>query len=270
MKRLLALLLFSTPLWILSAQNIVRLDLAFGKKADEFVSKIVAMQDSARLINVDHMMTLDIKSFDLEKYIAAFDKLDLRDSIEKAKIHYYGGWLDGCPIIYMSDGEDLDYIDWESFAKYDLVNYFEVEDSPEGYFQLIVYKIIGQRFALYWHSNYGEVHIVCTAERLNKIYELMGKRLGKRKVDDPLVYERDYTPKFAINKDSCTISVYTFSPFGGLLLNTFSVKRSSPYYSFWPFDNLYRHDYTVKKSVRHTITILEQKWILKYHCGILF
>jgi len=261
MKKFFVPVLFSATLLALCAQMSCVADRAFSKKADEFISRILTIQNSAKLVkDADGLMTLNLESFDVERYIASFDKLDLGNNLKNFKVHYVGGFFAGYPMFYVQEGEFLPIKD-----NHDPVKYFNVEDSPEGYLQLLVYHIIGERFALLWHSNYEEKHIICTPERLNAVYEARNNsEYGGRKIIDSLVFERNYAPTFTVNKDSLTISVYTFSPFGGgLNLESYSIKRASPFTAFPPSGG---------KMIPppHTITELESKNIMKYDCGIMF
>lgn len=270
MRVLFLSMLFSTVVRLLHAQDATSGSLpGFGQRADDFVSKILAIQSSGRLIQVQDDIfknfkkwTLDTSNFDVKNYVAAFDKLDLKDEIQNVKIYYMGGFYGGYPCVYLSELLCVDYSGTLDFLKrHDVVNHFETEDSPEGYFQLIVYEIIGQRFALCWHANYGEEHIICTPERLGQVYEMLEGResWGVMKINDPLVFKRDYTPQISMERDSCMVSIYTFSLFGGLYLNRYSVKRPSS-----------RNDSGTKSIPMNPITLLEREKIYEYDCGVMF
>lgn len=272
MRVLFLSMLFSTVVRLLHAQDAASGPLSgFGPKADEFVSKIRMIQDSVRLVQIldekHNLVSVNIEpgSFDVKSYLAAFDKLDLKDNVRDVRIYYsMNGWINGGrPYIYLSDK----VYTWatpggrEFLKQHDLTHFFEVENSPEGYFQLIVYEIVGQRFALCWHANYGEEHIICTPERLKQVHESLEGResWGVLKINDTLVFKRDYTPQISMDRGSCTVSVYTFSPFGGLYLNRYSVKRPS-----------LRNDPGMKGIPMNPITLLKRENIYEYDCGVMF
>lgn len=70
------------------------------------------------------------------------------------------------------------------------------KDSPAGYFQLLAFDLIGNRFALWWHSHYGELHILCSDEYKHKIIEKYIKQEDIQPTEEQLqaIDKVDVTP----------------------------------------------------------------------------
>jgi len=209
-----------------------------------FVDKVVAGQE--RITRWEGK--IDFSAFDLEEYLAIFDKLTLH-APGMSPVYDHTGENGFARVYLLADSVNFDSFvkEWEGkrdaerglfdgMDEYTENNRpslkFRAEDSPEGYFQLIVLRELGERrFALSWHANYGKTFFACSREAIGVILEELEKSWGWDLNDEQRATIRriDPAPKVSIEGDRCIIRVVAVDPFGGIYAQTFAVSRGFPH-----------------------------------------
>ncbi len=130
-------------------------------------------------------------------------------------------WLDGVP----SDEEIRRQL-W-----YGYLDRIQVEDSAEGFFQLALLYLLGDRFCLLWHEFYGEVFVICSDEGLRSVLERQKERKNETPSPDRLecLKQMDLRPRVALGQTNVQVSVITYRPFGGIDHDSIWFSREPPH-----------------------------------------
>lgn len=110
-------------------------------------------------------------------------------------------------------------------------NYLIPVDSDMGYLQYLFFNVIGEQFALYWHSNYGYKKIISSKESveyyLNYYKDNSDFSCELGKLENLL--KTDVSPKTILNPDDCFISWYEIETHNGVFKRSYTIQRHPPY-----------------------------------------
>lgn len=237
--------------------------------AQQVVDALVALQPSA-----DHRQLAAImrggtvsNKFDVNQYFTVLSRL----SPDKGYVLdwvYWGGDLGGRPVLYAREANASPFASFDSYAanpinipptevssassaserlQFGYIERLRVNDSPEGYFQLVVLRLLGDRFHMFWHERYNETFLVCSKSAWESLLQREKKR-GKPYDPPPPSFittadKLDFTPTVQIGDNQVEVVVTTYSPFGGLDLHSFVIARQFPH-------RILRH--TETNLLRHT------------------
>ncbi len=105
------------------------------------------------------------------------------------------------------------------------------EDSPKGYLQYLFFHQMGEQFALYWHSYYGEKAVICSEKDikhyLNRYKEGDSFSYNEDEIRDLL--HVDLTPKIKLDSSRCTITWYEIYTHAGIFKRTYTIERKYPF-----------------------------------------
>jgi hypothetical protein len=172
------------------------------------------------------------------------DSLKLSDSIKSIlKLNFEG----------MKFQSLLEYGISEKLFKYqDSVDYLDaihISDDNMGYFQFVIFVLIGDNYCKYGHSNYRELSIITSLEQLKKLAGLEDDfyyKFNKNQVEK--ILQLAPAPKIISNRKEVKIELLTCSPWGGFVKKKFSVSKS------WP----------------HKLKMLKRDTLLEYNCKVMF
>lgn len=121
--------------------------------------------------------------------------------------------------------------------------------SDSGYFQFLVFALLGDQYCQSWHSNYGHIEIITSSKRL----EIMTKQTwdiyyGFKSSDIEEILKIDPIPVIEHYKDSVSIRIVTFQPWDGFIERKISITKK------WP----------------HNINQYFRKVLFEHDCGIMF
>lgn len=239
MRRIIYLAIFLS-VTALAAKAQLKVEYAY----QDFIDRVTALQNQVTWRNGE----VDFSEFNLDEYVATFDRLTLRSHGMRPVCDHTG--RDGHARVYLlADSINFDSFknEWEdkleqdpnSFDKMDeyaennkLSRKFKAEDSPEGYFQLIVWREFGERqFALHWHANYGKAFLVCTKEALmGKLKELEEDwSWNFTNEQREAIKQIDPAPVIRMERDRCIVRIVVIVPFGGIYAETYSISRKFPH-----------------------------------------
>ena len=164
--------------------------------------------------------------------------------------------LDGYPLLfprlvdqppYASTADIPENTEWPDFLEY-----LEVEDTEQGYFEYVVMDILANQFYLFWHANYNDTHIGCNRAQVNDIVAQISSGEFGNAMDAAQQAEartlRNIVPVVHLTGDTALVEVVTFTKWGGF----------------------YRLTYTISREVPHTIIDIEEENLLTYDCGVVF
>ena len=131
------------------------------------------------------------------------------------------------------------------------LNAIQADGSAEGYMQMVVFARMGSQFYLNWHSNYNDAVMITTREGLEKIvaenahsdfgYDFNVAMRAKALLINP-------EPKVVWTDDKVTISLLSFTKWGGF----------------------FRTEYQLQRDFPHQMITLKNENLLEYNCGIMF
>ncbi len=219
--------------------------LKIGDECQRFIDKITALRSTAEIIPGSE----NPRSLDVDEFLAAFDRLTLhapgmRPVFVDNHIMAEGYGLQ--QIFLLSDSVSLDSFnrDWEDgindglrelIANNQLSQKLQAEDSPEGYFQFVVWMELGQQFAVDSRNKFYPMPIVCSKERFDasiaKAAEMRllwhWEELTEEQMDR--IRQHDPTPVVRMEHDRCIVQITSVSPVYDIYTHTFSISRSFPH-----------------------------------------
>lgn len=221
----------------------------------EIVSRVAALQSGDI---PDHLMETGIKQgdeFDANQYFNALTHLNMSQGYALDYV-YQNDDLGAYPLLYPRPVEQAPYLSIDDVPQdlrsVDFHDYLDVDDTEQGYFELVVMDIMASQFYLSWHANYNDTEIVCNREEVDDIVAGVssgdfGYAMG------PVAQTRarlmkNIEPSVSLNGDVATVQFITFTKWGGF----------------------YRETYTINRSFPHTIIDVTQQNLVPYDCGVMF
>lgn len=193
--------------------------------------------------------------FDVSQYFNVLTHISMREGYALDYV-YQKDDLGGYPILYARPLDQAPYTSITDPAENtwpDYQEYLHVEDTEQGYFELVVMDIMANQFYLFWHANYNDSHIVCNRQQIYDIVaQLSSGDLGYAVMDSAQRSEtrilKNIVPVVRLTGDSAVVEVVTFTKWGGF----------------------YRYTYTISRGFPHTIVDIKQENLVPYDCGIMF
>lgn len=260
-------------------------------KDTSFTDFIDGLNNVQKQISLDHDTTTDEYTCDIDfdSYFKSFDRLSIATNW-KLESHYRHFGDAGRPLLLAFEegdklgdsiqkelnksfkGEEfagmLDYqVSKKLFAYQDSVEYLnciQITNDKMGYFQYVIFALIGGNYCKFWHSNYGEMSIITSKKQLKELTELeddffykfsskkdeiyINGHLNKQTMLKENVLQIEPQPEVILNKDYTTVRIVTLSPWAGFLERTFKVSRTFP----------------------HELEQIKLDTLIEYNCGILF
>lgn len=193
--------------------------------------------------------------FDVNSYFRALTHLRMQDGYVLDWV-YAGSWLGGYPVLYTRLADEPAYASYQEHAEAregsanggetyppwpDYLAHVEVDNTPEGYFELAVLRMMADQFYLSWHANYNDVVIVCDRETLKSTLpetDQPHRRIfpPEKTLDSPPrdlhkeAAEIDPRPTVDFSADgTVVVRLVTFTKWGGLKEVRFTLSRDFPH-----------------------------------------
>lgn len=239
---------------------------------EKFIDGLVELQNLAdiKLEKKDSTYHCDL---DFESYLNYFNQLTI-DPNWSLESHYRHFGDAGRPLILAFERNDSlamkikdelskpvkeldeEFADWNLSEK--LFDYQDSVDyltpikikSGSGYFQFLIFALLGDNYCRFWHSNYGHLNLITSKQRIKELtelkddfyYKFSSKEKSQALSIDPL-------PKIEIHdKDSVSIRIVTLGPWDGFIEREFSITKE------WP----------------HILKEYKKNVLMEYDCGIMF
>lgn len=195
--------------------------------------------------------------FDPNRYFSVLTHLSMEPGYVLDYVYYFDG-MGGLPMLYARPADRPPYEDYAAYSaavgnpgeqRSSYLEHVRTDGTPAGFFELVVLRINGGQFYLYWHANYNDAQLVCDRARMEELVA------GLEESSTPLAGDAlrqaraiDYTPTIEVAGDTVRVRVVTFSLWSG-----FSEEI-----------------YTISKSFPHQFLDVESKVLVPYDCGIMF
>ncbi|HOD06195.1 MAG TPA: hypothetical protein PKH92_14215 [Anaerolineaceae bacterium] len=173
--------------------------------------------------------------FDPMAFFEALDALTIKEGYRLDYVYYFDGF-GGFPVLYVRPEEQVPFSSVEELdaspdaaLMRDYMSYIQPDDTADGYYQYVVFSIMVQQFYLFWHSNYNDVQIVCTPEKIRQIIDATGEFGIEMPADDKakslLI---NPTPTVAFSEERVVVRIVTFTNWGGFFEKNYKISRTNP------------------------------------------
>jgi len=193
--------------------------------------------------------------FDVNRYFTVLRHLAMEENHALDYVYDYQG-IGGRPVLYARKAGAQPYLTMaqrqaaepEAGAEAYL-SYVRTDGSAEGFFELMVLRIMGPQFYLYWHAAYNDDRLLCDASARDNL--LAGTLLAGVELPDEVAAAArrlDVTPQVEFSDSTVTVRVTTFSQWSGFERVTCAFGRAFP----------------------HTPRETRSEVLVAYDCGIRF
>jgi hypothetical protein len=122
---------------------------------------------------------------DVDQYLDVLTHLSIREGYVLDYIYQIDS-LGGYPLLYARPVDQAPYVSTadkpENTEWPDYLEYLDVEDAEQGYFEYVVMDIMADQFYLYWHANYNDTQIVCNRQQIYEILETQWMRNNRNRL----------------------------------------------------------------------------------------
>ena len=192
--------------------------------------------------------------FDVMQYFAVLDHLSLQPGYRLDYVYHYDG-MGGYPVLYAYPAGQPPFTTESDLvagggAK-DYLDYVQVDDTPEGYFQFALLSLTGNQFYLDWHANYNDGQVVCDRAGVADIIASLDGSFGQRMPAAAQVRAKllsNLESSILLGHQTVEVRLVTFTKWGGFFQKTYTISRSAPY----------------------TIKSVQDKNLVPYNCGVMF
>ncbi|NCP16474.1 hypothetical protein GW866_05455 [bacterium] len=191
--------------------------------------------------------------FDANTYFQALTHLSMQPGYALDYVYHFDG-MGGYPLLYPRPAEQAPFRTEADYAasgdSSDYLDYVQIDDTAEGYFQYVVLNILGSQFYLFWHANYNDYQIMCNPSDVRDIAASLGDFGRPMSLLSRLrtLLLRDVAPTVRTSEQSVEVQLVVFTKWGGFLRLTFSIDRNFP----------------------HRILDVKEKILVPYDCGVMF
>jgi hypothetical protein len=192
--------------------------------------------------------------FDVMQYFSILDHLSMRPGYTLDYIYHFDG-MGGYPVMYarltslppFTNESDLD----ASSQSKKFLEYVQIDETPESFFQFVILSLMGDQFYLYWHAGYNDSQIVCNHAVVENIISGLNGDFGYR--ISIVSWLRAFLlngvdPSVNISDQVVEVQFLTFTRWGGFYQQTYTISRSTP----------------------HIIQDVQEKNLVPYECGVMF
>lgn len=220
---------------------------------DYFIQKIRYEQGKAKVIEDTIQHTLN---FDASNYIKAFDYLEVDEGWALDCYYYFRGDA-GWPILFIrKTNVDRDSLiksfelcgNGSYFKENKLKDHIRIKNGNNelACFQWLIFDLIGDDFAKFWHAGYGEFTIIHSRKIIDKIKGFHNGKMGPKLNIE--VRSISWVPVIKEYKECFTIQILVFNSWHGFVLLTYKIDKHYP----------------------NEIKLINDKLIYKFDCGIMY
>ena len=187
------------------------------------------------LIQDNPVKTAD--DFDVNAYFTVLDHLAVEDGYFLDYVYQYD-FMGGYPVLYSLPDDQPPF---ETYADYrasipssertlpSYLDHIVIDDTPEGYLQMVVLDVMGAQFYLHWHAGYNDFQVICDGSTLATLLAA-DNGFGSSIPDDVQQQARllDVTPTVTLDEDAAHVEFTGFTKWGGFYRATLTLSRDYP------------------------------------------
>ncbi|MGC9367607.1 MAG: hypothetical protein ACP5FK_11285 [bacterium] len=203
----------------------------------------------------------DESRFDVNLYFSVLTHISMESGYVLDFIYLSSGG-DGSPIL-ISREELVDRkiieqeivnnyeMDFEKFLEFcsAYTDHVVMEDTVQGYFELVLLIVMGEQFYLSWHGNYNDRRIIAGDQGIDDVLN-QEIEFGQEFSDEFIQQAENLDPSPVIQDlgDQVMVKVLTFTKWGGFQTATFLISKNFP----------------------HEIQLDGYETVVAYNCGVRF
>ena len=112
----------------------------------------------------------------------------------------------------------------------DYMNCIRILDNKMGYFQFVVFELIGDNYCKFWHSNYGKMSIIVSKKKLKELVNLKNDFYYKFSTTEKKTIMNIEPVPFVMIRDSyALVEIVALSPWKGFSRKTFKISKEWPH-----------------------------------------
>jgi hypothetical protein len=258
MKKRMLSLLSLIVLFTLSCQFLSRGDVGGGTVISNCADVVSAVRTVQPGSAPQALLETGVKQggeFDANEYFNVLPHISMQDGYSLDYVYQVDS-LGAFPILFALPDDQAPYASMNDIpANTDLPEYadhLDIEDVEQGYFEMVVLRIMAGQFYLDWHANYNDTDIVCNRGDVRDIISDVNAGDFGMKFDLSQQAQartmKDIEPRVIFNGDTAVVQVVTFTKWGGF----------------------YRETYTISRAFPHTIIDVKDENLVPYDCGVMF
>jgi len=191
------------------------------------------LQTPEHLLQPDAVKTGE--EFDVSAYFEVLDRL----SMEQGYVLDYVYWYDDMgahPVLYARRAGEPPFEDYSAYvaagdvAPLAYLDHVQLDGSAEGFFQLVVLRLMGEQFYLWWHAIMNDTSIITSQTSLQVHRQVVEGNCTEP--FDPVLAGASrlaLEPRVRFEGDLVSVSIHTSSGYSGLQRKTFSISRDFPH-----------------------------------------
>jgi hypothetical protein len=232
-----------------------------------FINRVQNYQDSVKIKLSDETYILDSETFDIHIYLSLYDKIDFKKDF-KVGVYYFDNSIGGNPYLYaLKENKVLRFRDKNILYKtlnndkYRAKNYIIPENSEEGFLQYLFFYIMGEQFALRWHSNYDYKYVVCSRQKLNSLIDSFRSCIIDDSSDEEIEFD------FSVDANELKVLEQTDPEI--------TINSNKDHYIISWIENrthrgVYRCTYKIQKQYPYKIEMIREKLLMSIEIGFLY
>jgi hypothetical protein len=180
----------------------------------------------------------DGSEFDPNRYFSVLTRLSMESGYVLDYAYYYDGFA-GLPMLYARPAGQAPYATYDDYARavdesarkpLSYLDHVRADGTPESFFQLVLLRIAGGQFYLFWHANYNDAQVICDRSGLEALIATL-QASDLNLPDDVLAQARalDLEPVVEFQGDGVRVRLVTFSLWSGFSEETYLLSRESPH-----------------------------------------
>lgn len=191
--------------------------------------------------------------FDVNQYFTVLTHLSMEPGYALDYVYVFDG-LGGYPALYSRGENDAPFSAYPQTvgdSPGDFMNHVQTDGSAEGFYEFVVLRVMANQFYLWWHANYNDTRIVASGETLDDIIAYAeSSDFGQSMTDETRreAQALDLEPKVEFSGNAVTVTIITFTKWGGFSRETFTINRNFP----------------------HTPVGHDSELLAPYDCGVMF
>ena len=175
------------------------------------------------------------EDFDPNAYFKVLSTLSMKPGYTLDYV-YYKDHFAGEPFLYARTVEEkplcsvIEYEVWKK--KNSLLSFLVADGSPDGFFQLVVFRQLAGKFYLFWHANYNDLRILTAPTEIEAlISEVNGEDFGAKFTEGQISRLRAIEPQpvVEVSDDRASVTYCTFTGWGGFVRLRESYRRLPPH-----------------------------------------
>lgn len=145
--------------------------------------------------------------FDVNLYFEVFDKLKMKENYVLDWI-YYKNFMGGAPIIYSRKNDEPSINNNIQIKQYQYLPFLDFEKTEIGYLQIALFIATAERFALFWHAQYGSYKFIFNKQEIIDVLKKYSIILDKK--EEEILSNLNPVPDILIRKNITIVKLFCF------------------------------------------------------------